>query len=95
MQELIIKSEQDVTAHFEWHEQEKERTHNNRRNFEGDLDSEEYKKLESEYDINDISFGVFGLSSDKIVMYYGHEGDVISNVQFCPFCGIKFKVQIE
>lgn len=95
MVELIIKSDQDVEDHFTWHEKEKERVREVRSNFDGDFNSKEYDQIVADYDRNDFSYGEFALSFDKIVMYYGHEGDVISGIQYCPFCGIHFKVVVD
>lgn len=95
-QELIIRTEIDLKNHFVWHESEKIRLRELREKYPmSNYLSGEFETLTKEYDKQDVSFGEFGIAFGEIVMYYGHEGDVIRNVQYCPFCGIRFEVQTE
>ena len=93
MQELIIKTEDDVKRHFDAHDEEHEKI--SKLYFDTPFDKRkgaEYEKLVNDYNYTNCPSGWWGLSCGKIEMYYSHEGAVLENIHFCPFCGIKFVI---
>lgn len=57
------------------------------------LTEKEYEKYEKFCDLyrkHSISYSDFDIQIDRIVMYVNQEGEVLSNIQYCPFCGVKF-----
>lgn len=95
MNELIIKTEDELKKHFEDHQNYHDSIMDKMMNvkFDDRIDNPEYQRLSKEYDETRVDFGEWGLFYDKIEMYYSHEGAVLSYVKFCPFCGIRLTVQ--
>ena len=90
---IRIKTQADLTKHFKEHDDERERLMKSMMDTKyDDMLGKEYDELRIQYDKSDISYGEFDIASHVVVMYWGHEGDVLRNVRFCPFCGVEFEV---
>lgn len=92
-----IQSEMDLKKHFENHDKTCMKIAECKRSYESvnETNCRAYHKLKEEYKKHNISYGEFGLYFNEIVMYWGQEGSVIRNIQYCPFCGIKFLLNIK
>lgn len=100
MNTLTIKTQYDLDQHFEWHKQQIEKysdaiekilDRSTTKISEQDCQSIEYLqelKDKMETDCYPLELEENG----KITMYVNHEGSCMSNIQFCPFCGIKFDI---
>jgi len=99
MEEIKIDNQNDIDNHFKFHKKLREDAYEKRSKF---LDSchdkmtkneiEEYLKLGNEIDKLDFFSYKFELQDNKIIMYVNHEGSALENIQYCPFCGIKFNI---
>lgn len=95
-----IQTQYDLDQHFEWHKKQREKFDDviekilDRSTTE--ISEKDRKTLEYLQDLKDkMEVDCYPLELEKngkITMYVNHEGSCMSNIQYCPFCGIKFEV---
>lgn len=100
MNTLNIKTQHDLDQHFEWHKEQMEKfTDAIQKIFDKsitNISEKDSKAIEYLRDLRDkMETDCYPLELEmngKITMYVNHEGSCMSNIQFCPFCGIKFDI---
>lgn len=95
---IEIKTQKDLDDHIKWHKDEVNKFSDARQqildNAKETLSERDIKALDYLSQLEEhIKTDSYPLELEKngmIVMYVNHEGSCMSNIQYCPWCGIHF-----
>lgn len=101
--QIEIKIQEDLDEHLRWHEKEVEKIYDAKRMLLDKCDSvltqQEIDSLnyldELQEKLRTDSYPLELEDNYKITMYVNHEGSCMSNIQYCPWCGIHFIITQE
>jgi hypothetical protein len=99
---IEIKTQKDLDDHIKWHSNEVDKFYDAKEKLldnchetltQQEIDSLNYLDQLQE-NIKTDSYPL-ELENGKITMYVNHEGSCMSNIQYCPWCGIHFMISAE